>query len=330
MQLHISSPSVKSLSFELEQYTQLPKGENILYTSIDGREFGAHGAHHLYYMDYLTLTYTDITFPHNVMLKYDLTRDFIVMVFILEGSSKDIEEAENGAMHSYAVNEYSIAYRPKIKGSLHLPVNQHIKALRIVFDPQFFFTKVDAKSHALLQKFSKSIGSESSSRLFPGNGFITAEMHAVIQQIINTNKQGNYLRLLLESKCLELLLIILERYEELQTNPKKSKLRKEDVLIKARNFLERTEGRITLEQVARYAGSNLTTLKKEFKQHYNATIMEYRKKIKMQEMHQRILTEEFTTKEAAAIMGYKYPHHFSKAFEEEFGYTPHSLIKSLE
>lgn len=329
MRLQISSPTTQKLSFELEQYAKLPEGKSIIYTKIDAREVGAKGMHHLYYMDNLTVTYTDVFFPFKVELDYDLNRNFIVIVFIIEGSSKDVEEGSNGAQHIYNTNEYSIAFRPERKGALHLPVNKQVKALRIVFDPQFFFERVDSQSHFLLQKFSNKIKEKESSRLFPYNGFITADMHNVIQQMINTDKKDNLLKLLFEVKCLELLLMILEKYDEYDKSPLKSSLRKEDSLIKARNFLENSNGKITLEQVARYAGSNVASLKRDFRKYYDSTVMDYWKKIKMREVHEKLLADEdYTPKQAAALMGYKHTHHFSKAFEQEFGYTPTLLVKS--
>ena len=328
MKMQITTPYVQKISFELEQHAKLPDGKGIICSSLDGREFGARGFHKLYYMDDLTITYTDMHFPLDVRLTYDLDRDFIVMVFVMEGNSVDVEDGENGTKRFYNSNEHCVVYRKKNKGALHLPIHHTLKALRIVFDPNFFFNKVDSNSHVLFQEFVKNVNNHSTSRLYPYNGLITAEMHAVIREIAGTTKKGQFLRLFLEAKSLELLLMILEQYDELARKPLKADVKVEDILIKAKSFLERSEGRITLDQVARHAGSNIATLKKQFKQYYNSTVMEYWKKVKMQEVHQKLLSEDYTTKEAAAFMGYGYTHHFSKAFEQEFGYTPYSLIKS--
>ncbi|MCR5687253.1 MAG: AraC family transcriptional regulator [Lachnospiraceae bacterium] len=79
---------------------------------------------------------------------------------------------------------------------------------------------------------------------------------------------------------------------------------------------------ISIEEAAKKANLNRTTLQRVFKQMYGLTIFEYRTQVRMQEAKNLLVDNDLTVTEIAGICGYSNASKFSAAFKKHFGLTP--------
>ncbi|TNH07885.1 helix-turn-helix transcriptional regulator [Testudinibacter sp. TR-2022] len=79
-----------------------------------------------------------------------------------------------------------------------------------------------------------------------------------------------------------------------------------------------------MKQIAQYCCSNTTTLQREFKEHYNTTIMNYLRQIKMQRAKHALLGGALVS-EAAQLAGYRKIECFSQQFYNQFGIYPSKI-----
>jgi AraC-like DNA-binding protein len=158
--------------------------------------------------------------------------------------------------------------------------------------------------------------------------YISLQQHKAIQNLFDCPMSGKMAQILMETSVIQIVLWQLHALfrDEDSTRPSGITSRDRDVAVSLKEYLTATflEGH-SLTSLARHFGVNANKLMFLFKSVFGTSIFEYISDLKM-EYAMRLIREDrkFVT-EAARILGYKNPHHFSAAFKKKFGICPSSV-----
>lgn len=155
---------------------------------------------------------------------------------------------------------------------------------------------------------------------------LNTQMCEIIQDIISCRKSDLFRHLYLKIKVVELLLLQLEQFEQLQLGGRENAVLKDKELQRMQRVKEILESQYhldhTLLSLARAVGTNDATLKKHFKQAFGVTVFSYLNEVRMLRAKALLLEENEKVATVAGKVGYKHATHFSAAFKKYFGYLP--------
>ena len=181
---------------------------------------------------------------------------------------------------------------------------------------EWFIEKILAGKHAILS---------------PVWGRITSRIQEVIDEILWNPYSGHMQHLFLLAKSLELFVLCVENYQEVnrqklqfvKTNADKEKI------IAARDFLNaHLEAPPTISEVAKAVGLNEFKLKRGFKEVFHNTMFGYLTTRRLQLARKYLLQTQKSAAEISYELGYSSPQHFHKQFKQKFGRTPNSMRKN--
>lgn len=125
------------------------------------------------------------------------------------------------------------------------------------------------------------------------------------------------------STLLWLLLDYLRRCDEEACNGKAVSNRVRSRLEQVRRSLDEAPGqRLSVDEMARRAGLNRTSLRALFKQVYGMRLSEYRTAQLMQQAERMLRTDRLSVTETAHALGYSDASSFSVAYKRQFGHPP--------
>jgi AraC-like DNA-binding protein len=104
-----------------------------------------------------------------------------------------------------------------------------------------------------------------------------------------------------------------------------------DIVSKVIDFLEKQiYNSISFDEVCKYSGLGKTNLKVLFKERTGSGVMEYFKKLKIEEAKGLIRQSGMNFTETSNKLGYASVHHFSKQFKKATGMTPSEYASSVK
>jgi AraC family transcriptional regulator len=107
----------------------------------------------------------------------------------------------------------------------------------------------------------------------------------------------------------------LELSNEIQRTPK--------WLVKAKDLLQaRFAERLSLDEIAREVGVHPVYLGQAFRKHFNSTIGEYVRTLRVQNAARTLVTSDVSLAVLALEMGFTDQSHFCKSFKRIMGFTP--------
>ena len=276
-------------------------------------------------MEDAVFQYSEIDSKKDFFYRFNIEGEVVCLYFILEGS---LTNSSVNTLQTYEskTNTHNIFFWKSREVNTYYKKNQHIKLVNVFLNKNFFLKCIGKDNNILDDGFSKL--SEGERWLFKEDGeIINDEMLKVISEIIETKRKGIFLKLFLESKLYELLMLQLESLKqqehiEEKVDPTKKLAQSIHKIIKQNTFAE-----FTLRDIAKKLGSNISTVSNSFKQHYHITIFQYWNNLRFNEA-KKMLLNNYSVKEIAIIMGYKNPNHFSTAFKKHFSITPTEYLNS--
>lgn len=150
---------------------------------------------------------------------------------------------------------------------------------------------------------------------------MTVEMHMILKEITGYSKKGFMQKLFIEAKIIKLLILIFEQFNEKNIA---EDLSKTPETIK--KFLDENYHRnLKIEEISRIIGINQNKLRREFKEHYHTTIVDYILELRMLKAKKMIINNKVMIKEIAIECGYEYVQNFTRAFKKKFGVSPEKL-----
>lgn len=159
-------------------------------------------------------------------------------------------------------------------------------------------------------------------------GALDSQMEQVISQIRFSKYAGDFQRLFLLSKSLELLVLSAEScMAAAQREPSFLKNKQDaEKIIAVRDLINtRLDSPPSLTEIARTVGLNEYKLKRGFKEKFNNTVFGYLTDQRLHLAHQYLRDTGKTAAEISAELGYATPQHFNNAFKKKFGFTPYSV-----
>lgn len=165
---------------------------------------------------------------------------------------------------------------------------------------------------------------------YQGNYSIKA---ADLMEDINTKNYTGFLRnLFLEGKTYEMLVIQIAQYEDDENGENLPQILRKSDIEKVDYVAKRIQGdlgtNLTVETLAKEAGTNVNKLQEGFKYVYNLTVNKYMQHIKLEAAIEMLKHSEKNISEIVTAIGLNNRSYFSKIFKEKYGVSPKYFLKS--
>ncbi|HWK03284.1 MAG TPA: AraC family transcriptional regulator [Puia sp.] len=196
--------------------------------------------------------------------------------------------------------------------------------------PRESFLRFTQNATDLLKAFGDQVAAGNPVLLSDQWGAVDPQLQQAVYQVINNNYTGDFHRVFLLSKCLEILVLCAEschldagkKQEFIRTPADKEKI------IAVRDLInQRLTQPPSLSQIARSVGLNEYKLKRGFKEMFNNTVFGYLLEQRLLMARQYLLDTRKTAAEISFELGYTTPQHFNNVFKKRFGLTPAAVRK---
>ncbi|MEM7061660.1 MAG: AraC family transcriptional regulator [Cyanobacteria bacterium P01_B01_bin.77] len=205
--------------------------------------------------------------------------------------------------------------------------------LEIAVQPEMLLSFVGSPQGELpnnLQHLIKHSNEENYDR----EGDIQPMMANVLQQIIHCPYQGMIKRMYLESKVIELMVLVLDHEITLQRGEaKKSRLKPEQIerIHYAKEILlQDLSTPPSLVELAHRAGLNDFLLKRGFRQVFGKTVFGELRSHRLELAKQQLAEQNTSVTEVARQVGYGSGTAFARSFRREFGISPKEYQKACQ
>jgi AraC-like DNA-binding protein len=161
-------------------------------------------------------------------------------------------------------------------------------------------------------------------------GNTTPAMQVALQQMLNCPYQGMMKRMYLESKVLELMVLLVE--EDVSARQGKNdtfSLKPDDVerIHYAKEILLRDlENPPSLMELSRQVGLNDCTLKRGFRLVFDTTVFGYLHHYRLEQARKLLVAGETSISKAARRVGFSSRSYFATAFRKKFGINPKEFM----
>lgn len=283
------------------------------------------GSYKELFFEDIHIGYGGIQLSQNLLIDVKSEWDTVELHFTLSGNTRT-RSNNTKKEYVFSKNEQGIFLAKNFEGESEWSCRQDVKVFEVNMNPGFFSKHLDPNS-----KFYESFKTKqqlTDNFLLGSHPLqISAEMHLLIQEILNTNRTGHFKKLLIEAKVIELLMLQLEAFENHHCQPicnlKKSEI---DKIHQAKEIiLENLGSPMTIQQLSLTVGTNAFTLKNGFRELFGMTVFELWNRAKMEEAKRVLLDTDKNIYEVSEMVGYKNPQHFSTAFKKYFGISPSQL-----
>ncbi|MBD2566094.1 MULTISPECIES: helix-turn-helix transcriptional regulator [Nostoc] len=162
------------------------------------------------------------------------------------------------------------------------------------------------------------------------SGNTTPAMQVALQQILNCPYQGMMKRMYLESKVLELMVLLVEEDVSALKNKNDTFLLKPDDVERIHHakeiLLRDLENPPSLIELSRQVGLNDCTLKRGFRLVFNTTVFGYLHHHRLEQARKLLVTGEISISQASRRVGFSSRSYFATAFRKKFGINPKEFL----
>ncbi len=254
----------------------------------------------------------------NIDVKHNFP--FFKMHFEIEGSSSYSPRTKSSLPVIIPNGYHRLFFFPSVDGVLSFPANITRNTLEITLSLSFVY-KIFKDNWIVLEQLGEAIRNNEPFVFGKESHRITSEMKLVIQKIANCNIDEYYRKHYLECKIIELLILQLQDFKDVNSEKEVSK--NHSKIIEAGVFIEsHLKQELTIPLIAKHIGMNMQDLKKEFKTNFGQTIFKFISAKRMELAERMLKTSDISIYEIAESVGYKYSQHFTKAFKKHFGVNP--------
>jgi len=165
---------------------------------------------------------------------------------------------------------------------------------------------------------------------YQGNYSIKA---ADLMEDISTKDYTGFLRnLFLEGKAFEMLVIQIAQYQDDENGENLPQILRKSDIEKVDYVAKRIQGdlstNLTVETLAKEAGTNVNKLQEGFKYVYNLTVNKYMQHVKLEAAKEMLKLSEKNISEIVTSIGLNNRSYFSKIFKEKYGVSPKYFLRS--
>ena len=297
---------------------------NIVERTYNGEPWLGKGSYKEIFFNGMHIGYGDLCLPQTTSVKFLSSFETVEMHFALEGHTFT-KEAFSSKTYEFSNGQHNIVYASGFKGTSDW-AQGGMKIFEVNLLPKFF-TRYLPDGHVIFKNFKQAVDQKTNTLLGSRNYPINAQMFLVIHEILRCDRAGEFKKMFLESKVIELLLLQLEQIAAFDERPL-SKLARRDIekMYEVRELLLKNMDHYhSLQTLAAAVGTNEFTLKKGFKEVFGKTVFQYLNELKMDHAKEKLIKEDLSVGEVSAMVGYKNPQHFSTAFKKRYGITPMEL-----
>lgn len=167
---------------------------------------------------------------------------------------------------------------------------------------------------------------------YQGNYSIKA---ADLMDQMNSKEHTGFLRsLFLEGKSFQMLVVQIAQYQDDQSEDKLPKILRKSDIHKVDYVVKRIAGdlssNLTVENLAKEAGTNVNKLQEGFKYVYDLTVNKYIQNVKLEAAKDMLMNSEKNISEIVLAIGLNNRSYFSKIFKEKYGVNPKYFLKSMK
>lgn len=253
--------------------------------------------------------------------------ELVEMHFSITGSGR-MENLTTGKQHTFKKRHHNMLYVPSFEGTGQFPPNEHCQFFEIHFATKRFL-ELASNSSPLLMRFAEKVASKQAAELAPDNLLYTFAMQSCINDIMECKFAGGLKLLFLESKCIELLTLQAQAFEEADRKTENGISRQDkDRIYHAREYLlQHSNNPPSLTELAKVAGINEFKLKRGFKEIFNSTVFNYLNDHRMEQAKDLLHQRDKSISEISYELGYSSIHHFSTAFKKKYGIPPSKFCR---
>jgi AraC-like DNA-binding protein len=279
------------------------------------------------------IVYGDMRLYESLRLNYEITGDvdLVEMHFTLQGDGV-MKNLHSGKEYHFRSNEHNMHYTPVLSGTGEYGGHMRYKFMEVHFTTRFFL-ELAKDSCPTLMRFAELIARGKENELSRENMPISFAMHQCIHDIMNVKLTGGLKMLYLQSKCIELLSLQAQMYEDASNTA----IVAPSLIVKpghdtdsihfAKDYLlQHAAQPPSLTELAKVAGINEFKLKQGFKALYNTTVFGYLADYKLNQARDLIVSN-IPIKDVADRLGYSSVQHFNSAFRKKFGIPPGKMKK---
>ncbi|MFV8225594.1 helix-turn-helix domain-containing protein [Christiangramia aquimixticola] len=156
---------------------------------------------------------------------------------------------------------------------------------------------------------------------------------ADLMEEIHTKEFTGFLRnIFLEGKSFEMLTIQIDQYQDDENEEGLPKILRKSDIEKVNYVAKRIQGdlstNLSVEALAKEAGTNVNKLQEGFKYVYNLTVNKYMQHIKLEAAKEMLMLSEKNISEIVIAIGLNNRSYFSKIFKEKYGVSPKYFLRS--
>ena len=274
------------------------------------------------------IVYGDILFKQEQIYfrPTDDVPDMIKLRFTLSGGGTIFNQV-NRQQYVFGSNQQNIIYMPQLDGTGEYDTKHSYRFFEVHFSKDKFL-QLSENSTRALQILADYADRGRYAQLSEQNLPISWAMQNCINDILHCNYAEGLKRMLIESKCVELLVLQAEAFEQAITKKEPETLNStydRDCLYYARDYLiEHIHEPPSVAELAKLCGLNEFKLKQGFKGLFDNSIFGYLSDYRLN-YAKELLLEGTSIKSVAFMLGYSSVPHFSNAFRKKFAVTPGKL-----
>ncbi|WP_102979673.1 helix-turn-helix domain-containing protein [Chryseobacterium scophthalmum] len=269
-----------------------------------------------------------------VIYNEDATNENYLQSHFVEGESSfnllfllspniNLQASDCGTQFKFKKNQYILHYSSSENRAELWTENQEVlKYIQIQVNYKYIFDLIDP--HSTIESAEILENMKNNNFIFLHKQtppIMTVEMHMILKEILGYSKKGIMQKLFIEAKIIKLLILIFEQFNEKDIE---EDLSKTPETIK--KFLdENYHKNLKIEEISKIIGINQNKLRKEFKEQYQTTIVNYISELRMLKAKKMIVNNRIMIKEIAIECGYEYVQNFTRAFKKKFGVSPEKL-----
>jgi AraC-like DNA-binding protein len=163
-------------------------------------------------------------------------------------------------------------------------------------------------------------------------GTLSPMMQRVLWQIIRCPYLGMMKRMYLESKALELAMLMLQQEQEIRQGQRSLRSLKPDEVNRIHHareiLLQNLDQPPSLMELARRVSLNDSALKRGFRQVFGKPVFSYLLDYRMEQARQLLMSGELKVGEVMQRVGLHNRQYFAAAFRKKFGTNPRDYLRS--
>lgn len=208
--------------------------------------------------------------------------DMIELHFAITGQG-EINNQVSGKHYHFLPNQHNIMYIPKFDGLAFYPMNVPYKFFEIHLSKSYFLEQAQNTNRAL-EQFAANVAGGRETTINQHSCQITFEMHQCLQAIMNCRFKGGLKLVYLQAKCMELLSLQADAFENKKKVSKSviKTARDKECIFHAKDYLlKHLSTPPSLAELANVTGTNTFKLKNGFKELFGTTVFGYLNEVKL-------------------------------------------------